>query len=234
MEGISLIFKVLWSPGEAMSRAAKSRRFLAPLVLLTLFSVGVTVIRFQYINDAEIGIRMLEQRGTQLTPEQKSRIMEQANGTFSHAIAVIASVIGPAFLVFLITLLYFGLFTLVGRDGGFKAFYTVTAFACVPLVVRLIVSAIMVIAIPQSSLAIDEIGSVSPAIFLDRTALSKPLFALINSIDVVSLWILVLMVIGYGFVVSRSVSTTVRAICVFSIWLVWVGLRVAISPFFPF
>ncbi len=39
MESISLIFKVLWAPGEALARVAKRSKALAPIVLLTIAGI---------------------------------------------------------------------------------------------------------------------------------------------------------------------------------------------------
>ncbi len=236
MEGISVLFKVIWSPGEAMLRAAKnSKTALAPILLLTIAGIIFTMIMFSHVSMGEIALRAMEQSGRaqQLTPEQKERFLTASNGPVPKVISTVAATVGPTMTVAVVALIFFGVFSIVGRDGPFKSFFSVTAFACVPLIVRNIASVATVMIVPQSSLMVDEIGSISPAIFLDRTSVSKAVFTLVNQLDVVSIWILILLVIGYRFVARKSVSATMRAVCVFGVWLVWVLARVALSSVFP-
>jgi hypothetical protein len=236
MEGIALLFKVIWSPGEAMFRATKkASTALAPVLLLSLAGIAVTVFMFSRVNMAEMTFRALEQRSgaQQLTQEQKDRIIQASTSGFARTFALVASAVGPALSIACVALVYFAIFTLVGRNGTYRAFFAVTAFAFVPLVIRHIAGAITVSVVPQSSLQVDEIGSISPSIFLDRDAVSPALFAAFNQLDVVSLWILALLVIGYRFVVPKDVSTTTRAACVFGVWLVWFALKMATRSIFP-
>src|SRR4051812_23639210 len=115
MESISLLFKVFWSPGEAMFKAAKSQKVLAPILLLVLGTVAYTVLTFSYINGGEIAIRTLEQRGQQLPPEQKARILEGANGALAHGAALVAGTIGIVLMLVIVSALFYGVFTFVGR-----------------------------------------------------------------------------------------------------------------------
>jgi hypothetical protein len=236
MEGIALLFKVIWSPGEAMLRATKrASTAFAPVLLLSLAGIAVTVFMFSRINMADMTFRALEQRrgAQQLTQEQKDRIIQTSNSSFAKAFTLIASAVGPALSIACVALIYFAIFTLVGRNGLYRAFFAITAFAFVPLLIRHIAVAITVSVVPQSSLQVDEIGSISPAIFLDRGAVSPALFTIFNQLDIVSLWILTLLVIGFRFVVPRDVSTTTRTACVFGLWFVWVALKVATRSIFP-
>jgi hypothetical protein len=91
-----------------------------------------------------------------------------------------------------------------------------------------------VLIVPPSSIMPDELGSISPAIFVDRTTVSKTLFTLLSQFDIVTLWILSLLSIGYRFASTKKVSVAARVGCVFGIWLVWVALRVALSSVLPF
>ena len=233
MESISLLFKVLWSPGEAMSQAAKRAKVLAPILLLLVGTVGYTLVTFKYLDGAQIAVRAMERQGREMTAEQKAQMTQTMNSPLVHAAGLVFGCIGTVLMILIVAALFFGVFTFVGRDGGFKSFFAVTALAFVPLMVRLIVSTVTVIAVPQGELSIDEIGSISPALFLDRTGMSKALFAAINTVDVVSIWILILLVIGFRFVTTRSVSSTVRAVCVFGVWVVWIAIRAALAPFIP-
>jgi hypothetical protein len=236
LEGITLLFKVLWSPGEAMFRVAKNNKAaLAPILLLTIGGIVFTMIMFSHVDMYQLALRALEQRpgAQELTAEQKDRMLAMSTSTFARVTPMIFAGIGPTLTITCVSFIYFVLFTLVGRTGGYKAFFAITSFAFVPLIVRNVASALTVMVVPPSSLMVDEIGGISPSIFLDRTATSRGVFTLVNQIDVVSIWILILLVVGYRFLVSKDVSIKTRAACVFGPWFIWIAVRVALSSVFP-
>jgi hypothetical protein len=51
-------------------------------------------------------------------------------------------------------------------------------------------------------------------VFLDKTEVSKVVYALASVVDVTSIWIMILLVIGYKFVTSRSVGKGLRTVAV--------------------
>jgi Yip1-like protein len=224
MESISLLFKVLWAPAEALFKVAKSRKVLAPLILLTAAGIVSFLVTSTRLDMKELMVRAMEQRGQVAQPEQIERMMPVVRG-----FAVGGAVFGPTVMILLVTVIYFGLFTLLGREGGFKSFFAVTAFAFVPSIVRNAAATLTVLVVPQAQIMPDEIGNIGPAVLLDRGAMSSKLFAAIAQIDVVSLWILALLVIGYRFVTRKSVGVLARTVCVFGVWLVYVAFRVTIA-----
>jgi hypothetical protein len=229
METISLLFNVLWAPAETMFKVAKSRKILAPLILLTAGAILSVLVTFSQVNMGEVMLRTMEQQGRAPSGEQRERMLAMMNGPAVRAFGAISAVVVPTVTVLLVAVIYFGLFTLLGRESGFKAFFAVTAFAFVPSIVRTAAAVITMTVVPQSQLMLDELGNIGPAVMLDRGAVSSKLFAAVAQFDVVSLWILALLVIGYRFVSRKSVSAVARTVCVFGVWLVYVAFRVAFA-----
>jgi hypothetical protein len=233
MESISLLLKVLWAPGEAMFKVAKSSKVVAPLLLLTVGGIVSVVVTFTQINMGEVTLRTMEQsmqqRGQTLSAEQRERMLTMMNGPVGRGFGAVSAIVIPTLMVGIVALIYFGLFTLLGREGGFKSFLAVTAFAFVPSIVRTAAAVLTMMIVPQSQLMLDELGNIGPAVLLDRGAVSTKLFAAVAQIDVVSLWILALLVIGYRFVTRKSVGVLARSVCVFGVWLVYVCFRVVIA-----
>ena len=62
-----------------------------------------------------------------------------------------------------------------------------------------------------------------------RSIVSRVVFAAVNMIDVISLWTLCLLVIGFGFVTRKSVSKAACAGTVFGVFLVYAVLRVMLA-----
>jgi len=231
METISLFFKVLWSPGETMFLLSKSPRVLAPLLFLIAFGFVTQNLLLTKLDTSEIAIKAAEQqaraRGTPLTDDQKQRIRDMMHSPAYKVLTQVAAIVGSPVLITLTCVLYFALFTMLGRDGSFKAFFSITAFAFVPIIFSQLAALVSVFVVPPSAIMPDELGSLSPAAFLDRSAISPVLFAAVNSIDLVSIWILTLLIIGYRFTTRKSLSSVMRGGVVVGLFLVYVALKLA-------
>jgi len=227
MQGIGLIFKVLWSPGEAMFEISKSPRILAPLLFMMLFSVITGMAIMSKIDFAEMTLRTIERsrQGANMTEEQKELLRRNMNLPIVKGFTFASTIVTPILLILFVTLIYFVVFTLLGREGSFKAFFSITAFSFIPSIFRGLATVITAFVIPPASLMLDELGSLSPSTFLDRDAVSPVLFTAVNMIDVVTIWILALLVIGYGFVTRKSMSKTTRTIAVVSVFMIYACLR---------
>lgn len=226
MNSFRLLLKVLWAPGDAMFLISKNPRVLAPLILLTVVSLAVSIVTFTKIDAGELALRQLERSGRaqQMTGEQKERVLTQSRRLAPLFIATAA--IAPLIIITLAAAIYFAIFTIVGREGTFKTFYAVTAFAYVPLVVRQLAAMIQVSMLPPSSIVPQELGSLSLAVFLDPTSVSRLVYAIALALDITSIWILVLLIIGFKFLTRRSVSTALRITGVAAAFLLFSGIGV--------
>ncbi len=230
METLTLFFRVLWAPAETMFLVSKQPRVVVPLLILCLFSMLSGIIVITKIDQGEMGIRMLERTaGFQLPDDTRDRVKAQANSSGTRTMSIVSSAIAPAVLVVIVTLIYFGLFTILGREAGFKAFFAVTAFAFCPLIFRQLAAILKTFIVPQTSILPDELGAISPALLFNRDSVSDVFFTVANMIDLVSLWILILLTIGVGCLIRKSVSARTRAIAVFGPFLVYVGLRIGLA-----
>ncbi|HEY2381881.1 MAG TPA: YIP1 family protein [Terriglobia bacterium] len=233
MQTIRLLFKVLWSPAESMFLLSKKPRVLVPMLFLCAFSFVAGTVMVMKVDMAELTIRALERspQGATLSDQQKDLMRQQMNSPVLKSFTFVSTAIGPLLIVFCVTAIYFVLFTIAGREGGFKSFLSITTFAFIPLAVRQAAGVFSVFLIPPSSLMLDELGSLSPAVFLDRDRLSPVVFAAVNMIDLVTIWILILLVIGYGFVARKSLSKGARAACVIGVFLAYAAFRLAFAAF---
>ena len=229
MNSFGLLFKVLWTPGEAMLLISKNPRVLAPLIVLTAVSLAVSMVTFTKIDAGELALRQLERSGRaqQMTEEQKERVLAQSRKLTPVFIATAA--IGPVIIITFATAIYFAIFTIIGREGTFKTFYAVTAFAYLPLVVRQLAAMIQVSVVPPSSIVPQELGSLSLAVFLDPTSVSRLVYAIALALDITSIWIMTLLIIGFKFLARRSVSTALRVTGVAAVFVVFSAIGVGLQ-----
>ena len=131
MQSISLLFKVLWSPGEAMFTLSKSPKVLAPIVFLCLFSTLTGAVIMTKVDTGELAMRAIEKspQGKNLSDETKEAMRQRVSSPAAKAFGLAATVIGPIVVITLVGALYFAVFTMLGREGSFKTFFSITAFA---------------------------------------------------------------------------------------------------------
>jgi Yip1 domain len=225
MQSISLLFKVLWSPGEALFFLSKNPKVLTPILFLILFSIVTGAVLVTKLDSAELTMRALERSRSNLSDEQKAQLRRQMGSPVVKVFTFVSAVVGALLVVLIVAGIYFALFTMLGREGGFKAFLSITAYAFVPTIFRSLAAVLSAYVVPPSSLMPDELGSLSPAVFLDRDAMSPVVFTAVNTIDLVTIWVLILLWIGYGFVTRKSLSKVSRAAAILGVFMLYVALR---------
>lgn len=227
MQSIGLLFKVLWSPGEAMFLLSKSPRVVVPIAFLSLSSLVAAIAVQTKVQFGELYMNMMARapQAAQMPEEQKAQMQRLMSSPVLQGLFLVMAVVGPLLLVVVVTLIYFAVFSMLGREGGFKAFLSITAFAFVPAIFSQLAMVVRVFTVPPSFLMFDELGSLSPSTFVDRDSSSPLLFATVNSIDFVSIWILILLVIGYGFVMRKSLSMATRATATIAVFMVYQAIK---------
>jgi Yip1 domain len=228
MRSITLLFKVLWSPGEAMSFIARNPRWILPVSLLICSSLAGAAIVKSKLPDLPMRVIERSATGRNLSDDVKDNMRRQADSPAAWIFTLIFSGIRPVLLLVTVSAIYFSIFTIIGREGTFKSFFSITAFAFLPMIFRQIATALTAFFVPSSSVMPDELGSLSPAVFLDRDAVSALVFSATNMIDVVSIWTLSLMIIGYAFVARKSLSRATRGGVVLGVFLFYALARILI------
>src|SRR5262245_12589718 len=179
MQSIGLLLKVLWSPAEAMLFLSKNPRVLTPLVFGFLCALLGTILVGTRVNYNELNIRMMERTRffANMPEEQKEQIRKSSNSPTRNMLAPGLAAVSSIISVVVCTAIYFGVFTIFGREGTFKAFLSITAYAFVPMIFRMGAMVLSAFVAPSASLMLDELGSLSPGVFLDRDTMSPVLFA---------------------------------------------------------
>jgi hypothetical protein len=229
MRSISLLFKVLWSPGEAMCYIARNQCFAVPLSLLIGSSLAGAAIVKAELPDLPLRIIERSPAGLNLSAEMKQHMLQNADSAASWIFTMMFSGIRPFLVLLIVSTIYFSIFTVIGVEGSFKAFFSVTSYAFVPMVFRQIAGSLSALFVPSTSIMPDELGSLSPAVFLDRDSIPPLLFTMVNMIDVVSVWILCLIFIGFAFVTRKKLSKSTRAAVVFGVFLSYALVKIIIQ-----
>lgn len=233
MESLKRLGEVLWAPTETFRKIAERPTWAVALVALLAISGGVVWTAVQRIDqDAqrEMIRDQIEERSG-LRGEELDRQVDQAVevnrriAPFTPVIVLVFSVIGYA----LVAAVFFVAFRLAGGELGFVRSFAITLHAMMPLAL----AGLIALPIVLGQEAVDPERMQSGSLLASNLSLlapedaSPPLVALLASFDLFTLWVVVLLIIGYSVVarVSKGVATGV----VVGAWVVWIAVKVGLA-----
>jgi hypothetical protein len=121
----------------------------------------------------------------------------------------------------------------MGRGIPIKPFFAVTAFAFIPGAIRSIAMIGTILFAEPTTETLSRAGAISPIWLVDPANVSQTLYQALAKVDVLTIWILVLLIIGYGFVLRDRVSPALRVSAVVGAYLllgfIWVYILPALA-----
>jgi hypothetical protein len=209
------------------------RSWWAPFILYAvigyiLFAAVATKIGMQQVVDNQIRLDpKTEERMAQATPEQR-----EAGAKISLKITEGVFIASPLMVLAGAALLSLGLWGTINFGFGGKATYgsifSVWMFASLPSVIKSLLGIVVIYAgAAPESFNIKNFAPTNLGAFLNPIETNKALYALATSLDVVTIWTLVLLGIGTAMVagVKRSAGYT----AVFGWWAIFILIGVGIA-----
>lgn len=236
MESLKRLGEVLWAPGDAFRKIGERPRWTVALVVLLVIGAAVSSLAVQKL-DLDAQRQMFREsfeerqglRGEELD-RQVDQVMEGSRrfAPFTPLFGLVISLGAYALMaaVFLVA------FRLAGGELGFVQSFATTVHALVPLGLAGVIALPLVLA--QDSVDPERLQSGSLlasnlAAFAPEDA-PRSLVTLLASLDLFTLWAVILFVIGYS-VVAR-VSKGVAATIVVGAWALWIGVKVGLAAAF--
>jgi hypothetical protein len=224
---------VYFAPREAFTRIARRPRFLLPLLAYVVLVLGFTGIWLHKMDAREFMKTQIEESGRadKIPADQREAIVEQQ----SKMMPIFAWVFGPVGIAFglLATsgcLLLVYRFFYAGEVGFRQAFAIVTwVFFAVALVSTPILLSVLALKGDWNINPQDAVQA-NLSLLLEKSAASKPLWALATSIDLFSLWMVFLLAIGFGAAIRKPTASTIWGVAV--PWILIVLGKVAWAAIF--
>ena len=227
----------LLSPGETFADVNRKPTWIAPMII-AIATVLASTFFFQWrvhpdwdsIMRNQIKKRM-ERSNQSLTEEQM-----QQQVAFSKSIAkffpIIGAIVTPIIYVILAGIFALGLMFIQAKTT-FKKILSVIAWSCaaVGIIATVVTMASLMVRDEEGLRSIDPTQSAgivpsNLAVFLPSTA-SAVLKAVAASLDIFTIWILILLSIGFASIAgSRKIKTGNTATVVFGFWAVYVLLKI--------
>ena len=220
MEKIAQLFRVFWSPRKTLHELAQRPSVIAPLVLLTIFAGLETAIVFSTLDPGELRLEEFKRGGYADKISDGDKVIHAQAARNNRGFAIAVTTLQTITKVLAVAGVFF-LCLGVGKGIGFKPFLSVTAFAFIPGILHSIVTILVIMTAARTPENLLMAGSVSPVRFLSATSVSPTIYMMLSTIDAVSLWILVLLIVGYGFLLRNRVGLVPRVLVVGGAYCLW-------------
>lgn len=222
---IARLAGALFSPQKTFTAIRERPTWLVALLVLVVLSLVSSILLTQKMDMEEVVREAVAQRGRQISEEQIEQGIELQE-KFGTLFAVAGSVIFLPAGYLLITLIFWVVFKLLGGDFPFKTGFATTVHGLLPGGVAALLSLPVILSRAEFSFADVQSGSVLASNLgaLAPEESGQTLRVLLSSLDVFTIWSVILLAIG--FAVVAKVSRTTAGVTVVVLWLVWILAKV--------
>lgn len=215
---------VYFSPGATFADIVRKPDFIVPLIVSILATVAVVETMLAKIGAERIVRQSLEQSGraSTMTPEQMQQALEQGvkfTGIIMHATGLLAA---PIVLLVVAGLGLLIMNALFGSQLKFSTAFSVTCYANLVSVLGAVIAEVMVLLADPETFNAQNPMPTNPGFFLNPRETSKPLLTVLSSLDLFTLWFMILLGIGFSCAANRKVKPTTVFLCFLGMWAVWV------------
>jgi len=200
------------------------------LIVLIVASLIVTIVVVPKIDMQAAIQKRMERQNQQLSAEQMERISSMAEKM--KWISPISGVVIQVAVYFLLALIFWVLFRLIGGEFSYMRSVAVTTHAYLPQVLSaLLTLPILIKASTLDPTAVRNGMLKSNLSFLAGDGTSAFARSILSSLDVFSLWTVLLLMLGYSIVAKARRSTSFLVIaCLWALYIVGkAGLSAALG-----
>jgi hypothetical protein len=208
---------VLVSPDATFASIARRPDWVVPLLFIVILSLANGLVLSSRI-DFGAPAREAMAQNKNMTQEQMDRAERMSVG-----MGKVAKFIAPVIAIIVLLIVAGALLLavrLMGGEGDFKQAFSVTCYAWIPNVLQAIILTIIVLAKGATGINPQTFPTMvrsNPAFLVDMK--TQPMaFALLSSLDLFTIWVIVLLIIGFAYV--GRISKAKAAVAVVSLWAV--------------
>jgi hypothetical protein len=224
---IGRIVGVFFSPKATFEDIVKKPSWVLPLILLTLFSVGVSFAINQRINWREFMSQQIEKnpRSANMSAEQKAQQIE-GGAKFSPPFTYAIGLLGPIIGILVVGLVMWGAYNLLGgANANFGTSFAITAHAFMTGLLSSVLFILVLYLKPYGTVDLENPVATNLAAVLSDDA-PKWLVALLKSFDIFTFWTLILLAIGFAATSPKKLRGSKAFTIAFSVWAAYVVCRV--------
>jgi len=223
---------VFFSPKETFQGIAAQPSWLVPVVLMTVLGILTAVVMNQKVDWRDVASKKIEEspRAANLTAEQKERQVEMS-AKVSPYFTYVFGTIGPILAVLIVAGILLAAYNVMGGAGAkFDQAMGIVAHA---MIVGLIATVFLILILflkPPGTIDLENPVATNIGAFLPEST-SKALLALARSIDIFTIWTMLLIAMGFAAVNPKKLAGKSLSI-VLSVWAVYVACKMGMAWIF--
>ncbi len=171
------------------------------------------------------------ERMQQMPPEQRERVLEQSvklAAGFGYA----GAILGVPVSILLISAVLLGVFNgLAGAELRFRQAFSITTYASLPSVLAAVLGMIVMRFKNPEDFDLQNPVPLNLGAYLDPTSTSKFLHTIAGSLDLLSIWVILLLALGFS-TAAKAVSYRRALILVILPWAAYVLIKAGWSAAF--
>lgn len=219
---------IFFSPKNTFVDIVRKPTWILPAVFLTILSIGVSVAINQRVDWREFMSQQIEKspQASQMSPEQKQQRID-GGARISPIITYVIGVLGPILVTLGVSLAMWGAYSLLGGvSTNFSTAFGITSHAFLTGLVSSPLFILILYLKPFGTIDLENPVATNLAALLSEDS-PKWLLALCKSIDVFSIWTLILLAIGFAAVNQKKLKGSKPYTIAFTVWATFVVIRVA-------
>jgi len=224
----SRVIGVLFSPKKTFEDIVRKPSWLLPIVISTVLGLLVSMAINQRINWREFMNQQIEKspRASSLSSDQKEQQIE-AGAKFAPISTYVFGTLAGFIVALFVSLIMWGAYSLIGGiTTNFSTAFGITAHAFMTGLVSAPLLILTLYLKPYGTADLDNPLATNLAVVLPEDA-AKWLVALCKNVDILVLWTVILLAIGFAAVNPKKLQGAKSYTIAFGLFAVYVLCRVA-------
>jgi hypothetical protein len=217
---------VLFDPKPAFADIAARPRWWVPILLLTVLTVVFVVLFAQRVGWEGVLRQQLasNSRFQQLSPEQQEQTLQQQM-RFVPVVGYVQSVLSTVVFALILSGVFLFVFNVLGgSEIPFKKAFAVCSYGGLPLGVKAVVAGVIMFLKAPADFDITNPVASNLGAFLDPNSMPAWLVSVGTSVDIFSLWMLLLLATGFA-AAGRRLRWGRAFGWVLATWIVWLVVK---------
>jgi len=233
MSEISRLTSVFFDPKPVFADLAAKPRWIVPVVIMIILGVAYLTAFSRRVGWESFMRQQIQtsERMQQLPAEQQERVIEQQI-KFAPIMGYAGVVLGVPVMLLAIAGVLLGLFKMsASAELTFKQAFSLTAYANMPSTLVSILSLVVMFVKEPEDFDLQNPLAANLGAFLDPDTTSKVVQSLAASVDVFTLWIVILLATAFSTAIRRMTFGAALA-RVIPAWVVWVVVKAGWAAMF--
>jgi hypothetical protein len=199
---VTTLIGLFIEPGKAFASIEKKSMIWLPLILSMLGGAALLFFYYQQVDFAWLQDKLIV--GKEMDPAQREAALKFMSKNTLVIMSLIGALIGPP-IVYAITALYYLMVAKVGDiPAGYVKWFALAAWASVPNLLGLVLGFIQIALSEHGRLAPNQLNPLTLNQLFFHIDLNLPWASLLDSINVCSVWTIILLVIGFQAFSKKS------------------------------